>query len=65
MSQTDAGLLPPHTDEHGTTWYPVRHALGGIVCSLTPESQKLWQDYADKQSARLLEMLKKRRNLGS
>lgn len=48
--------LPPYTDEHGTIWYPVQHALGGIVSSLTPESQKIWQDYADKQSARLTAM---------
>jgi len=47
-------LLPPITDKYGIVWYPVRHALGGIVCSLTPESQLIWQEYADKQLANWL-----------
>lgn len=50
-------LLPSYVDENGTTWYPVQHANGAVVCSITPESQKLWQDYADKQRAKLLDRL--------
>jgi hypothetical protein len=48
-------LMASFTDEHGITWYPVKHALGAIVCSLTKESQKLWQELADRQSAQLIE----------
>lgn len=47
-------VLPPVVDPDDLfTLYPVRHANGYIVYSLTPESQKLWQDFADKEVAEL------------
>lgn len=45
-------LLPSYV-ENGVTLYPVRHATGQIVCSLSRESQQLWQEYADKQREEL------------
>lgn len=50
-------LLPPVTDKDGITWYPVLHALGGICYSFTEESQRIWQELADKQRERLDRML--------
>lgn len=46
-------LMKPYTDENGTTWYPVRHVFGGICCSFTEDNQRVWQEYVDKQRARL------------
>jgi len=54
-------LMPPINDENGNTWYPVQHALGGVVCSLTPESQKIWQDFADRQREKLESLVKRTR----
>ncbi len=60
MNRIDGSdYLPPFTDKDGIIWYPVVHALGDVVCSLTPESQKLWQDLANKQFRRLIESLTK------
>lgn len=53
-------LMKPYTDDHGTTWYPVSHALGGIVCSFTEDSQRRWQELADKQRAALETMFAKK-----
>lgn len=46
--------------EDGFTLYPVRHALGAIVYSFTEESQRRWQEYADKQTAQLAQMMSHR-----
>lgn len=50
-------MMDPVVDPKiGITMYPVRHAFGAIVCSFSPESQKLWQEFADGQSEKLIAM---------
>lgn len=54
-------LMDPIVDpENGFMLYPVLHALGGIVYSFSPESQKLWHDLADKQRNELARMHKRK-----
>lgn len=47
-------LMSPYTDADGITWYPVAHALGGLGYSLTEDSQRRWQELADKHVAELI-----------
>jgi hypothetical protein len=53
-------VLSPITDERGNVWYPVKHAIGGIVLDISPEGQRLWQEYADRQKSELSEMCERR-----
>lgn len=50
----------PVVSVDGFTLYPVRHALGAIVYSFSEESQRLWQELADRQTADLDRWMKNR-----